>query len=403
MKKLNVGILFGGRSAEHEVSLESARNVYEAMDRERFNPVLIGIDKSGRWLLRGDSGFLLEGGSPRDMRLGEGGRPVALAPKSGGALSLLGTGPGDFASGADRMPALDVVFPILHGPFGEDGTVQGLLKLADIPFVGSGVLGSALGMDKDLMKRVLRDAGIPIGKFLALRSHERPPSYGEITGVLGSPFFVKPANMGSSVGISKVRRREEYGPALEEAFRYDRKIVIEEFIRGRELECAVLGNEEVAASVPGEVIPRREFYSYDAKYLDEQGAALIIPAEAPEPVIKRIQELAVKTFTVLGCEGLSRVDFFLREEGENGGGMGDAAGGGKGGGESENGAGDTAHRAAAGILVNEINTIPGFTRISMYPKLWEASGISYTELITRLIELAFERFQREREIAASRI
>jgi D-alanine-D-alanine ligase len=366
MKKLNVGILFGGRSAEHEVSLESARNVYEAMDREKFNPVLIGIDKSGRWLLRGDSEFLL---SPRDAGTGGGERQVTLAPKSGGALSPVKPGPGD--SGAGQAPALDVVFPILHGPFGEDGTVQGLLKLADIPFVGSGVLGSALGMDKDLMKRVLRDAGIPIGKFLALRSRQGRPPYREITDALGSPFFVKPANMGSSVGISKVRGPEEYGPALEEAFRYDHKIIIEEFIKGRELECAVLGNEEPAASVPGEVIPRHEFYSYDAKYLDEQGAALVIPADVPEQVMKRIQELAVKTFTVLGCEGLSRVDFFLREGG--------------------------------GILVNEINTIPGFTRISMYPKLWEASGISYTELITRLIDLAIGRFQREQEISGSRI
>jgi D-alanine-D-alanine ligase len=377
MKKINVGILFGGKSAEHEVSLESARNVYEAMDRDRFNPVLIGIDKSGRWLLREDSRFLLDGGSPREIRLEAGGLPVTLAPRSGGELSPVKTGPGGTAASL-AAPALDVVFPILHGPFGEDGTVQGLLKLADLPFVGSGVLGSALGMDKDLMKRVLRDAGIPIGKFRALRSHEPRPSYGEITEALGSPFFVKPANMGSSVGISKVRGPDEYRDAVEEAFRYDRKIIIEEFIRGRELECAVLGNEDAAASVPGEVIPRHEFYSYDAKYLDEHGAALVIPAEAADSVKARIQELAIKTFKALECEGLARVDFFLRE------------GGGKDGNTAE-------------ILVNEINTIPGFTRISMYPKLWEAAGLSYTDLITRLIDLAVERFQRERKIASSRV
>jgi D-alanine-D-alanine ligase len=376
MQKINVGIFFGGRSAEHEVSLESARNVYEAIDRERFNPVLIGIDKSGRWLLREDSRCLLGGGNLREIRLNEGGRLVTLAPRSGGALSPVGAG--DSAAG---VPALDVVFPILHGPFGEDGTIQGLLKLADIPFVGSGVLGSALGMDKDVMKRLLRDAGILVCKFLALRSHEPRPCYREVTEALGSPLFIKPANMGSSVGIAKVHNQEEYLPALEEAFRYDSKIIIEEFVRGRELECAVLGNDDVIASVPGEVIPRHEFYSYDAKYLDEHGAALVIPAELDETLEGRVRDLAVKTFKALCCEGLSRVDFFLREGAEKG----------------TEGGSDTAD-----LLVNEINTMPGFTRISMYPKLWESCGISYTELITRLIELAIDRFRKERGLATSR-
>jgi D-alanine-D-alanine ligase len=274
------------------------------------------------------------------------------------------------------------VFPILHGPFGEDGTVQGLLKLADIPFVGSGVLGSAVGMDKDVMKRLLRDAGIPIGKFLALRSHQRVPSYREIAEFLGPTLFIKPANMGSSVGIGKVHGEGEYLGALEEAFRYDSKIIIEEFIRGRELECAVLGNEEAKASGIGEVIPRHEFYSYDAKYLDEQGAALVIPAELSGNLTERIRELAVKTFKALCCQGLSRVDFFLRDEPPAGAPAG--------------------ANAAERILVNEINTMPGFTRISMYPKLWEAAGISYTELITRLIELAIGRFREERNIITSR-
>jgi D-alanine-D-alanine ligase len=373
-RKINVGILFGGKSAEHEVSLESAKNVYEAIDREKFNPVLIGIDKSGRWLLQGDSHFLLNSGNLREIRLGEGGSPITLAPRSEGALSLLNGGK------AEEVPLLDVVFPILHGPFGEDGTVQGLLKLADIPFVGSGVLGSAAGMDKDVMKRLLRDAGIPIGKFLTVRSHEKFPTHREAVENLGSPLFIKPANMGSSVGITKVRNPEEYQSAVEDAFHYDSKIIIEEFIKGRELECAVLGNEEAAASVPGEVIPRHEFYSYDAKYLDEHGAALVIPAQVEEPVKERIQRLAVKTFRVLGCEGLSRVDFFLRAEPPTGSNS------------------DTTDQ----IVVNEINTMPGFTRISMYPKLWEASGISYTELITRLIGLAIERFQREQKISSSR-
>jgi D-alanine-D-alanine ligase len=376
VKKINVGILFGGKSAEHEVSLESARNVYQAIDRDKFNPVLIGIDKSGQWLLQEDTRFLLDG-EHGEIRPGDGGSPAALVPCGGGSLSLLGSrmeGPQPA-----EVPVLDVIFPILHGPFGEDGTVQGLLKLAGIPFVGSGVLGSALGMDKDVMKRLLRDNGIPIGKFMAFRSHEKIPSYREAAEVLGSPLFIKPANMGSSVGIAKVHSPEEYQGAVEEAFRYDSKIVIEEFIRGRELECAVLGNEEVIASVPGEVIPRHEFYSYDAKYVDEHGATLVIPARLREDTGERVRELAVRTFTCLCCEGLSRVDFFLREA--------DKAGGG----------------SAPDILVNEINTMPGFTRISMYPKLWEAGGISYTDLITRLIDLAISRFQKERGIVTSRV
>ncbi|MDR1443452.1 MAG: D-alanine--D-alanine ligase [Treponema sp.] len=373
MQKINVGILFGGRSAEHEVSLESARNVCEAIDREKFNPVLIGIDKSGRWFLGEDSRFLLGGGNLREIRLNEGGRPVTLVPGRGLAPVRAGE--------AGAIPPLDVVFPILHGPFGEDGTIQGLLKLADIPFVGSGVLGSALGMDKDVMKRLLRDAGIPVCKFLVLRSHGQLPPYGEVTEALGSPLFVKPANMGSSVGIAKVHDQGEYLPALTEAFRYDSKVIIEECIRGRELECAVLGNEDVIASAPGEVIPRREFYSYDAKYLDEHGAALIIPAELDGALAERVRELAVKTFKTLCCEGLSRVDFFLRKREKEAGMPGDGS---------------------ADLLVNEINTMPGFTRISMYPKLWEAGGISYTELITRLIELAIDRFHSEQELATSR-
>jgi D-alanine-D-alanine ligase len=369
-KKIKVGILFGGKSAEHEVSLQSARNVYDAIDRDKYEPVLIGIDKSGRWLLGGDIRFLLDAEDPRRIRLDGSREQVALAPRSGGVLSPLGpSGAGGGRAGVSaEMPKLDVVFPILHGPFGEDGTVQGLLKLADIPFVGSGVLGSALGMDKDVMKRLLRDGGIPIGKFLVLHAHEAFPPYGETAAALGSPFFVKPANMGSSVGIRKIRREEEYLPGLREAFRYDAKIVLEEFIRGRELECSVLGNEEPVASVPGEVVVGHEFYSYEAKYLDEQGAVLDIPAKVPAPVEARIRELALKTFSVLCCQGLSRVDFFLRGD------------------------------RPEDVLVNEINTMPGFTRISMYPKLWEAAGISYTELIDRLIRLAIDRFGKEKRI-----
>jgi len=319
MKK-KVGILFGGKSAEHEISILSANNVFNAIDRNLFDPVLIKIDKSGKWQMNDIFQF-------------------------------------------------DVIFPILHGPFGEDGTIQGLLKLADIPFVGAGVLGSASGMDKDVMKRLLRDAQIPIGKFITLKSHEKTPALAEIEAALKLPVFVKPANMGSSVGINKVCNEAEYTSALKEAFLYDSKIIIEEFIPGREIECAVLGNEYPAASVPGEIIPSHDFYSYDAKYIDDKGASLQIPAELDKETIQRVQELAIKVFQVLCCEGLSRVDFFLKENGE--------------------------------LIVNEINTMPGFTKISMYPKMWEASGIGYTELITRLIELAVSRFEKERILKTS--
>jgi len=364
--KTVVGILFGGKSAEHEISLLSAKNIYEAIDRTRFEPVLVGIDKSGRWLLNDAERFLLNADNPSLISLNREGKPVALQPENHGLLSAASNGDSE---NSFRSVHLDVVFPILHGPFGEDGTIQGFLKLADIPFVGSGVLGSAIGMDKDAMKRLMRDAGIPIGKFITVKSHEKAPSFAEVETILGKPFFIKPANMGSSVGISKVRNEDEYTAAVKDAFQYDTKIIIEEFIPGREIECAVLGNEEPIASVPGEIIPSHEFYSYDAKYLDENGAALKIPARLDEKTVIRIQELAIKVFQTLCCEGLSRVDFFLKENGE--------------------------------VIVNEINTMPGFTKVSMYPKMWEACGVSYTELITRLIELAISRFEKERQLTTS--
>jgi D-alanine-D-alanine ligase len=371
-EKLNVGILFGGKSAEHEVSLQSAKNVFDAINREKYNPILIGIDKTGRWLLNDESKFLLDSGDPRKIRLNTTSEPVALVPECGGRISRL--------PGNGEECNLDVIFPILHGPFGEDGTVQGLLKLADIPFVGAGVLGSAAGMDKDVMKRLLRDAGVPIGAFISLRSHEALPGFDGIVKELGLPFFVKPANMGSSVGVSKVHTEGEYTAAVRDAFVYDRKIIMEEFIRGREIECAVLGNEEPRASVPGEVISFHEFYSYDAKYLDENGAALEIPARLPPETVREIQDLAIKTFKVLECEGLGRVDFFLREAGSGTGGK---------------------SLPPCAVLVNEINTMPGFTRISMYPKLWGASGISYTDLIDSLISLALKRYDKEKRLKTS--
>ncbi|MDR2766754.1 MAG: D-alanine--D-alanine ligase [Treponema sp.] len=357
MSRQNIGILCGGRSAEHEVSLQSALNVFDAVDRSRFNPLLIGIDKAGSWWVSLSGDLVSNVNDPRRICLARPLTAAALLPNSKGMLAVKGQKP----------VKLDVIFPLLHGPFGEDGTVQGLLKLADVPFVGPGVLGSAAGMDKDVMKRLLRDAGIPIGKFFVLRaeSPDGPPqkSFAYAGAELGAPFFVKPANMGSSVGVSKVNDETEYIAAVREAFKYDRKVIVEENISGREIECAVLGNEDPRASLPGEIRAAHDFYSYEAKYIDAGGAALIIPAELPPETVKRVQDMAVRTFRALECQGLSRVDFFVRENGE--------------------------------ALVNEINTMPGFTRISMYPKLWAASGVPYTELINRLIDLAVERFGQD--------
>ncbi len=362
-KKINVGILFGGKSAEHEVSLQSAKNVFEAIDKEKYNSILIGIDKSGKWLLSNNSKFLLNTDNPKLIKLNQTSDSIAIVPQSGGKISNL--------SQSNKESSIDVVFPILHGPFGEDGTVQGLLKLANIPFVGASVLGSAVGMDKDVMKRLLRDSGIPIGKFIVLKSHEPIPEFQKIKDELDLPFFVKPANMGSSVGVSKIHNESEYKDGILKAFDFDTKIIIEEYIKGREIECSVLGNENPIASIPGEVISNHEFYSYDAKYIDEHGVALEIPAKISNQITKQIQELAVKTFQTLSCEGLGRVDFFLKDSGE--------------------------------IIINEINTIPGFTKISMYPKLWEASGISYSELIDKLIQLAIERFNKEQNLKTTYI
>jgi D-alanine-D-alanine ligase len=262
------------------------------------------------------------------------------------------------------------VFPVLHGPFGEDGTVQGLLKLANLPFVGASVLGSAIGMDKDVMKRLLRDAGIPIGRFHVYdRSAGGQIKFSRIKKALRQPLFVKPANLGSSVGISKVASRPELEAAVKNAFRFDNKILIEEFIEGREIECSVLGNDDPIASLPGEIVTGHDFYSYDAKYIDDQGSRLEIPAKLPRAIVRTVQEIAIRTYKTLCCEGMARVDFFVKTDGQ--------------------------------VLVNEINTIPGFTQISMYPKMWEASGISYPKLIDRLIQLALQRFRQEQNLRTS--
>ena len=360
-KKLRVALLFGGRSAEHEISLISARNIAAAMDRNKYQIVAIGIDKQGRWHI-GEAARLLLGGEQATVEFRDARNAAAIMPGKS-ATPMIRRG------GVAGLAGIDVVFPILHGPFGEDGTVQGLLKLANLPFVGAGVLGSAVGMDKDVMKRLLRDAGIAIGKFMAFEGADKI-SFAEVKRTLGMPLFVKPANLGSSVGISKAANPRQFSAAVKEAFRYDNKIVIEEFIAGREIECSVLGNDNPIASLPGEIVVNRDFYSYDAKYLDAHGSRLEIPAKLPAKVIKEIRQTAIHAYKALCCQGMARVDFFVQANGR--------------------------------VLVNEINTIPGFTKISMYPKMWEATGISYSKLIDRLIRLALERFRREQRLRSSK-
>ena len=359
-KKIRVGVLFGGKSAEHEISLLSAKNVIDAMDPEKYEPVLIGIDKTGEWHVRDRAAFLLHADNPKQIQLHKSIENVTLVPKQNGkklvSLSI-----------HRKEEPLDVIFPVLHGTYGEDGTVQGLLKMAGIPFVGAGVLGSAVGMDKDVMKRLLRDAKLPIPKFISIRKHDLAKyTFAHLAKELGLPFFVKPANLGSSVGISKVKDESEWHTASCDAFLYDNKIMVEEYIEGREIECSVLGNEEPIVSLPGEVIPQHEFYSYEAKYLDENGALFQLPVSLEPAILQKVQTLAIQAYQAICCEGMARVDFFLKKNGD--------------------------------VYINELNTIPGFTKISMYPKLWEASGISYSALIDRLIELAIERFEKETQL-----
>ncbi|GHT48805.1 D-alanine--D-alanine ligase [Spirochaetia bacterium] len=359
MKK-KVGILFGGKSAEHEVSLQSAKNVIAALDKNKYDAVLIGIAKDGTWLLENED-FLINESDPKNIKLKTDCDHCALVPAGRGRICNL-TKPGNDVF-------VDVVFPILHGPCGEDGSVQGLLKLADVPFVGSGVLGSAICMDKEIMKSVLSSARIPIGKYMVLKEGGELPSYNAVKKELGEPCFVKPASMGSSIGVEKIHNEGEYKKFVDAAFNFDNKIILEEFIDGREIECAVLGNDNPKASLPGEVKPVAEFYSYSAKYLDAKAAIIEVPAVLSEETVQQIQELAIKTFKELSADGLSRVDFFLQKDGK--------------------------------ILVNEINTMPGFTKISMYPKMWNVSGISYSDLISRLIDLSFEKYKNDSSINTS--
>ena len=410
-RKLRVGILFGGRSGEHEVSLLSGASILQAIDREKFEVTPIGITKEGRWLAAADAHDLLNGSANAARRLRAGdpeatpgarllheGIPAVLSPEpaSSTTLNQIQRPGGQPSAGA----ALDVVFPVLHGTFGEDGTIQGLFELSGIAYVGSGVLGSAAGMDKDAMKRLFAQAGLPIVKHRTLLRAEWEKSprkvMAQIEAALKYPVFVKPANLGSSVGITKAHNRKELAPALTLAAKYDRKLIVEQGVggkppqrrrpvagdpgklprggqaaRAREFEVAVLGNDAPQASVVGEIIPGKEFYDYEAKYLSE-GSVPIIPAKLSRAQAKQIRAMAVAAFRACDLSGLARVDFLMEPEGRR------------------------------RVFVNEVNTMPGFTRISMYPKLWEATGISYKDLITRLIELALERQREKNRTAYSR-
>lgn len=363
MAKKRVGIIFGGKSAEHEVSLQSAKNIVEAIDKDRFDVTLIGIDKKGQWHINEASNFLLNADNPALIELNKSNQGVALIPGKEDR-QLVGT------ANQSVLDQLDVVFPIVHGTLGEDGSLQGMFRLANLPFVGSNVLGSAVSMDKDIAKRLLQGAGLHVASGLTFtRAAKETIDFESIADQLGLPLFIKPANQGSSVGVNKATTEAEFTAAIEEAFSYDHKVLIEAAIKGREIECAVLGNDYPKASTCGEILPQDGFYSYDAKYIDEDGAKLAIPADLPEDVNRRIQDIAIQAYKTLNCEGLARVDVFLTETGE--------------------------------VIINEVNTLPGFTKISMYPKLWEASGVSYQDLITTLIELAIERHERDKQLKSS--
>ncbi len=363
MRKINVGVLFGGRSAEHEVSLLSASNIMAAISKKKYHISAIGVHKDGSYFYFPKGNAIRYSNDASKVCLADGGIPITFEfGEDGRVVSLKGT---------DVKKKLDVVFPVLHGTFGEDGTMQGLLSLANIPFVGPGVAGSAIGMDKDVTKRLWRDAGLPIADFLAFRkADQKKIQFQVITRKLGLPFFVKPAVAGSSVGVHKVTNAIELSAALNDAFSYSQKVLIERMVVGKEIECSVLGNEQPAVSLPGAVIPTHSFYSYEAKYLDEQGALFEIPAVLPTRVVKKIQRVVLEAFVVLGLEGMARIDGFLTPKGE--------------------------------FILNEVNTVPGFTKMSMYPKLWKVSGMRESNLVDQLLQLAISRHKRDCQLKVTR-
>jgi D-alanine-D-alanine ligase len=348
--KKKVALLYGGRSVEHGVSVNSARNIFEYLDKNTFEPLSIGISKSGKW-------FLTEGVT-RDI---EQGKPVGLVlDPENPAFTVLGT---------KELIKVDVVFPVLHGTDGEDGSIQGLVKTMDLPMVGTGVLGSSVSMDKIVAKYLLKAADLPVTKFLTYRySDLKKIKFGEIEKKLGLPFMIKASSLGSSVGVSKVKTKKDFKPALEEAFRYGDGVIIEEFISGREIECALLGNTPAEASLPGEIVisKKYDFYTFDAKYVDPEAVTIEVPAKLDRKSVKMIREVSVKAFEALRCEDFARVDLFLTKKGK--------------------------------VYINEINTIPGFTNSSMYPMMWKERGTGFTELITKLLNLAQERYDRGKRV-----
>ena len=347
MKKINVGIIYGGKSTEHEVSMRSAKSVFEALNKEKYNVSLINITKAGEWLLANDNGEVIPLNNANSKK-------ISVVPSNG----LMADG---------EIIKIDAVLPILHGTAGEDGSIQGLLELTEIPYAGCNVRSSAVCMDKDMTKRLLELKGIDVAPSIVLSYYEKDgQTYEQAKEKLGVPMFIKPVNQGSSVGVSKVSDEASFYVALDSAFSFDTKVMIESGIEGREIEVSVLGNEELFVSVPGEIVSQPDFYSYSSKYLDDSGALLNIPAKLEEETTKKIQQVAHDTFKVLDCEGMARVDVFLTTEGK--------------------------------IIVNEVNTLPGFTSISMYPKLLEASGIPYNETLDRLIELSLERYERSERL-----
>lgn len=358
-----VAILCGGRSAEHEISLISAKNIAEAVDKSKFHVEIIGVSREGEWYFCDGYDWLPLSATGNPPKVEEYGTPIAIRPGPQQDKIVFLHPHAQPEGSQQREVTLDIIFPILHGTYGEDGTMQGLLEHLHLPYVGPDTLASAMGMDKDIMKRLLQNAKIPTAKHILLHAQSDPPDLAKIFQELGSPVFVKPANAGSSIGVSKATHDEELHEAIKLAFQFDKKILIEEAIQGREIECAVLGNEKPQASEIGEIVTPDNFYSYRAKYLDKKGAELHAPANLTDEQKHQAQQVALDTYKTLLCEGLTRVDMFLTNNNK--------------------------------IFVNEINTLPGFTKISMYPTLWQKNGVTYTELITKLIELATERYNRK--------
>lgn len=359
MKK-KVALIFGGKSAEHEVSINSAKNIHAAIDKNTFDPILIGVSKQGSWYQFSNADVFKNFKALNDMDLANEDLVSLISSQDRPFIYSLKT---------QEKKSVDCAFPIIHGTMGEDGTLQGYFKIVNLPFVGCSVLSSAVGMDKEYMKRLMTEAGIANSKYVVLKKAENS-NYAQLVQKIGSPFFIKPANAGSSVGVHKIKSEADFQTKLKDSFLYDHKVIAEEFIEGREVECSVMGlNQDPKASLPGELIVKHEFYSYEAKYLDANGAEIVIPAKLDEAQTSEIRQLAVKTFQTLGCDGLTRVDFFVKKDKK--------------------------------IYVNEINTLPGFTQISMYPKMWEATGLKYQDLITELIKLAFAKHENDLQLKLS--